>query len=138
MRASIDGFQEQSSLTADGAGTTLDVEPQTVSSARFSAGAELKRIFNTSKAVFIPSAKLELEVENKTDKGVITASFLNDPEAGRLQLRGTERDKTAMLLSVGTSATLVHGQSAFFFYESRLLDERISQQRISLGYRMHF
>ena len=138
MRASIDGFQEQSSLTAGGAGTTLDVDSQTVSSARFSVGAELKRIFNTSKAVFIPSAKLELEVENKNDKGVITASFLNDPEASRLQLRGTERDKTAIRLSVGTSATLVHGQSAYIFYESRLLDERISQQRISLGYRMHF
>ena len=137
-RASIDGFQESSSLADSGNALELDVRAHTMTSVKFSLGAELRHVINTSRAVLVPTARMDLEVENETDKGVIAASFINDPDGNTFNFIGTDRDRTSLLLSVGTTAVFKYGQSAFLSVETRALDDHVSQSRVRLGYRMHF
>lgn len=137
-RASIDGFRESSSLGNLGAATELDVDAHSLTSIRFSVGGEVKRPISTTKAVFVPTARLDFEVENNSDKGVITARFVNDSSNHQLRFRGVERDTTALVLSVGTTAVFRNSQSAFVFIETRALDDVVSQSRLKLGYRAHF
>jgi len=136
--ASINGFRETSSLANAGNTLELDVQSHSVKTTRFSLGAEIRRVFNTSRAVLVPTARVDLEVENDTDKDVISATFVNDPGNNPINVIGTARDNTAVLLNVGTSATFAYGQSAFVFVETRLQDDHVSQSRFRLGYRMHF
>jgi len=137
-RANIDGFSEASSLGSAGAGTSLKIDSHSMTSARFSVGGEVKHVINTSKAVFVPSLRMEIENESETDKGLITASFINDPDNNRMQLSGTKRDSSAVLVNVGTALVFAHSQSAFVYFETRAQDELLSQNRVRVGYRMHF
>ena len=142
MQASVGGFTETSSLennSADnGAGTTLTVDSHTVSSARFAVGGEFKYVVNTTKAVFVPYTRLLLDVESQTEKDAITASFVNDITATDMRFNGAERDATSLLFKLGTTAVLKGAQSAFIDLETRLLDERVKQTQVQLGYRMQF
>jgi len=81
---------------------------------------------------------MEIENESETDKGLITASFINDPDNNRMQLSGTKRDSSAVLVNVGTALVFAHSQSAFVYFETRAQDELLSQHRVRVGYRMHF
>lgn len=137
-RSSIDRFRETSSLAGTGNALELDVRSHSVTSLRFSVGAEVRHVINTSRAILVPAVRMDLEVENDTDKGIIAATFVNDPDSNTMNFIGTERDRTAVLLSVGTSATFKYGQSAFAFVETRAQDDHVSQSRVRLGYRMHF
>ncbi|MFK7994221.1 MAG: autotransporter outer membrane beta-barrel domain-containing protein [Granulosicoccus sp.] len=137
-RAAIDAFSETSSLIGAGAGTALDVNSHSVTSGRFSVGGEIKRVVSTSKAVFVPLLRLELENESDTDKGVITASFSQDGDNNQMQIQGTKRDSSALLISIGSTVVFAHSQSAFLQLDIRSLDEYVNQNRVRLGYRMHF
>jgi len=107
-RASIDGFTESSSLGSSGAATELSVDAQSVTSIRFAVGGEIKRPISTTKAVFVPTARLDFEVENKTDKGVITARFANDENNNPLSFQGTERDNNALVLRSMRKSIISH------------------------------
>ena len=137
-RSSIGGFRETSSLAGTGNALELDVKSHTMTSIRFSLGAEVRHVINTSKAVLVPTLRMDLETENETDKGVIAAAFVNDPAGNTINFIGADRDRTALLLSVGTTAVFKYGQSAFVFVETRTQDEHLRQSRIRLGYRTHF
>ena len=137
-RASIDGFQESSSLGNSGNALELDVKSHTVTSVRFSLGAEARQVINTTRAVLVPTVRMDMEVENETDKGAIAAAFVNDPAGNTMNFIGADRDRIALLLSVGTTAVFRYGQSAFVFVETRVLDDHLNQSRLRLGYRTHF
>ncbi len=140
MKGSIDGFSETSSLDNDisSTGTTLDVDKQSITSVRFSLGGEVRHVINTSKAVFVPSISFKFQKENETDKDAITARFENDTENNQLEFTGTQRDRSVLLLSVGTTAAFRHSQSAFVFYDLRTQDNFASSNRLRVGYRVHF
>ena len=138
MQASVGGFTETSSLTNNGAGTTLSVDSHSVSSARFAVGGELKYVINTTKAVLVPYTRLLLDVESQTEKDAITASFVNDPTATDMRFTGAERDATSLLFRLGTTAVFKGAQSAFIDLETRLLNDRVKQTQVQLGYRMQF
>ncbi|MFK8083261.1 MAG: autotransporter outer membrane beta-barrel domain-containing protein [Granulosicoccus sp.] len=137
-RATIDGFSETSSLGATGAGTALDVKSHTQASSRFSIGGEIQRVIGTPKAVFVPSLRMELQNESETDKGVITASFSQDPDGNQMQIEGTRRDSSALFISVGATMVFAHAQSAFVFFETRAKDDFVRQNLARAGYRVHF
>ena len=148
MRASVDGFTETSTLAANGvsgngvsgngAGTTLDVESQSVTSVQIAVGGELKHVINTSKAVLVPYAKLLLDFETQTEKDEIIASFVDDSTATEMRFIGAERDASSLLFSLGTTAVFIGDHSAFVSVETRLLDDRIRQTQLQLGYRTQF
>ena len=138
MQASVGSFTETSSLPDNGAGTTLRVDSHTVSSARFAVGGEFKYVINTAKAVLVPYSRLLFDVENQTEKDAITASFVNDNTATDMRITGAERDATSLLFKLGTTAVFKGAQSAFIDLETRLLDERVTQTQVQLGYRMQF
>ena len=138
MQASVGSFTETSSLADTGAGTTLRVDSHTVSSARFAVGGEFKYVINTTKAVLVPYSRLLFDVENQTDKETITASFVNDTTATDMRITGAKRDATSLLFKLGTTAVFKGAQSAFIDLETRLLDERVTQTQVQLGYRMQF
>ena len=138
MQASVGGFTETSSLADNGAGTTLNVDSHSVSSARFAVGGEFKYVINTTKAVLVPYTRLLLDLESQTEKDAITASFVNDPTATGMRFTGAERDATSLLFRLGTTAVFKGAQSAFIDLETRLLNDRVKQTQVQLGYRMQF
>ena len=138
MQASVGGFTETSSLADNGAGTTLNVDSHSVSSARFAVGGEFKYVINTTKAVLVPYTRLLLDLESQTEKDAITASFVNDPTATDMRFTGAERDATSLLFRLGTTAVFKGAQSAFIDLETRLLNDRVKQTQVQLGYRMQF
>ena len=138
MRASVGGFTETSTLAANGAGTALRVDSQSVTSVRVAVGGEFKHVINTRKAVFVPYTKLLLDFESQTDKDAITASFVNDVNATDMRFTGAKRDASSLLFSLGTTAVFTDSRSAFVTLETRLLDERVSQTQLQLGYRSQF
>jgi outer membrane autotransporter protein len=142
MQASVGQFTESSTLAVNaentGAGTALRVDSQKVSSARFAVGGEFKRVVNTKLAVFVPSLRLLLDVENQTEKDAITASFVNDIDASEMRFGGAERDSMSLLLNLGTTAVLRGAQSAFVNFQTRMQDDRVKQSQVRIGYRMHF
>ncbi len=139
-RASIDGFDETSSLGNGiaSSGTTLQVDEQTITSTRLALGAEARHVINTSKAVFVPSVTAKLQIENETDKDAVTAHFISDTDNNDIDFIGNERDSSVLLLSVGTTAVFRRSQSAFFFYDRRAQDDYASSNRLRVGYRVHF
>lgn len=137
-RAAIDGFNETSSLLTPVAGTTLDVKSHTVTSARFSVGGEIKHAISTSKAVLVPSARIELENESETVKEAISASFQHDPDQNQLLIDGSKRDNSALLISIGSTAVFANEHSAFVFFETRTQDRFTTHNRVRVGYRVHF
>gem|GEM_PF-6603981 len=130
MQASVGEFTESSTLTSNSAGTALQVDSHQVSSARFAVGGEFKRVVNTKKAVLVPSARLLLHVENQTEKDAITASFVNDINNTEMRFQGAERDSSSLLLNLGTTAVFRGAQSAFINFQTRLQDERVSQNQV--------
>lgn len=140
MKASIDGFNETSSLGNGiaASGTTLNVDKQSITSTRFSLGGEVRHAINTSKAVFVPSISVKLQKENETDKDAITARFTSDESTNDVEFIGTTRDSSVLLLSVGTTAVFPGSQSAFVYYDMRAQDDFASSNRLRVGYRMHF
>ncbi|MBX2880790.1 MAG: autotransporter outer membrane beta-barrel domain-containing protein [Granulosicoccus sp.] len=136
--SSVDGFTEGSSSGSNGSGTTMDIASHTLRSTRMVAGLDVSRSINTSRAVFVPVLRAEYVIENEQDKGEITATFTHDPSSTQMRFIGTERDDSAVNLTVGSSVLFTRGTSAFIFHESRLSNTYVSQRWIKLGLRMHF
>jgi uncharacterized protein YhjY with autotransporter beta-barrel domain len=137
-RASVDPFQEQSSLGANTSGTTMNIASHRVHSSRMAIGADVSRVVNTRWGVLVPVVRAEYELESENDKGEIQATFVHDPSATPMRFTGTERDDSYFNLIVGTTAVFARSISAFAFYESRTQNDYVSQTRLNFGLRMHF
>lgn len=138
IRASVDSFQEQSSLGQNSSGTTMNIASHRVRSTRMAIGADVSRVLNTRWGVLVPVARAEYELESENDKGEIQATFVHDPSATPMRFTGTERDKSYFNLIVGTTVVLARSISGFAFYESRTQNDYVSQTRLNFGLRMHF
>lgn len=136
--ASVDAYDESADSNLVGFGSTLHVDSLSIQSSTLSLGGQVSRAFGTSRAVLVPQLSLEFQFETQPDKGDVNAYFLADPEQNRLSVEGEERDTNYANLGIGTSAVFAGGRSAFAFFESRLLDDYVSQYWIRAGFRWEF
>lgn len=136
--ASVESFQEQSTLGDNGSGTTLNIQEHSVKSLRMALGADVSRVINTSMAVLVPVFRVEYEMESENDKGDIKATFIHDPGATPMRFTGTKRDSSYLNFTIGTTAVFAKNTSAFVFFETRAQNDFVSQTWLKTGLRMHF
>ncbi len=101
-------------------------------------GAKINYASSHSWGVLIPHAELEWEHDFENNPDNINAYFLQDPTATPFQLRGDSIDTNFFRLGLGLSFQFTHGRSGFIYYEKTLGLSNITQNNISLGFRMEF
>lgn len=134
--ASVDGYDERASNAGPGSGSVYSIGSQSISSQKLVFGVETSRVINTSRAVFVPSLRLELETENEESKENISATLLTSQTTG--VYRGTERDTSYVNLGVGASAVMPGGKNAFVYYETHLQHDFVTQNWLKAGLRFEF
>lgn len=136
--ASVDAYREVATTAAAGFGSTLNIQSHSVRSLSMSFGGQVSSVINTRKAVLLPQARLEFELENEANKDDITASFASDPESTAFTIQGNERDTSHLNIGLGSSIVFKNGRSAFAFYETQLQQDFIRQHWLKFGVRLEF
>ncbi len=138
-KTDVDAYDETASNTqVAGFGSVLSIKSQTVDNSLIALGGHVSKAINTSTAVFLPQARLELEHRLKDDAREIEASFSHDPESSLFEIKSDKVDTDYINLGLGGSAIFRNGKTAFLFYETRLGQDRLDQHWFKAGLRFEF
>ncbi len=137
--ASVDSYEEQATnSSAAGTGSVLSFKSQTLDSSSIIAGGQISRTISGKSGVWIPQLRLELEHKLDDSKREIDATFLHDPTSTTFTIESEEIDTDYLNIGTGISAVLRNGKSVFLFYETRLGQDRLTQNWIKAGIRFEF
>lgn len=134
----FDGFQEDLDGSLAGSGLGLRVEDRTVRALSSVLGGKITRTHSTSWGVLVPQLALEWQREYSGDPDAFRAFLVNDPTGTPILITGDALDNSYFRLSLGLSMVMTHGRSGFIQYERILLRNGLSQDNLSLGFRMEF
>ena len=137
-RQSYDGFAEQVDASLPGAGLALRVSARDVTSLSSVFGGKVSYSNSTSWGVLVPQFELEWQKEYRSDVEAFRAYFLNDPTQTPIIVTGDALDSSFFRLGAGLSAVMTKGRSGFVMYERIFGRDRISQDSLSLGFRVEF
>jgi outer membrane autotransporter protein len=137
-RLSFDAFSEHLTGTASGSGLGLRVDSRDVTSLSSVLGGKVDYTYSTNWGVLMPHAQLEWQKEYKSDPEAFTAFLLNDPTNTPITVVGDSIDSSYFKLGLGLSMVMTKGRSGFFLYERTLARDGISQNNLSLGFRIEF
>ena len=133
IRAEIDGYTENSN-----SGLELTYQDQSSESLAMNVGGQLSYAISKDFGIILPTLRLDWTHEYKDDSSFITASFLNDPSQAEFTIQTDSPDSDYFQLGFGAAATFGSGRSAYFFYESILGKDNISQESLTGGLRIDF
>jgi hypothetical protein len=85
----------------------------------------------------VPSIELEY-IKEANDDFNIRNEFADATAAGQFSINAEEPDTEYMSLSASTSAVFSGGRSAFFRYETMLLQDNYDFSSYSVGFRTEF
>jgi uncharacterized repeat protein (TIGR01451 family) len=134
----FDGYQESLLSSLSGSGLGLAVSSRSVNSVASVIGAKVNYASSQSWGVLMPHAEVEWEHEFENNPDSITARFLQDPTATPIQINGDSVDTNFFRLGLGMSFVLPKGRSGFIYYEKTLGLSGITQNNLTLGFRMEF
>lgn len=142
LSSDIDGYTEKlsSSNTNSGFGTALKVEDQDFTSLTSDLGAIISYAFSTQQGVFIPYARLEWEHEFEEDGETIKAGYVNGTQTtgNVIDITTDDRDSDYFNVSVGVTAVLPRGFSAFVDYSTVLDLDDVTGFVVNGGFRYEF
>ena len=133
----FDGYQE-TLTTGSGSGLGLAVNSRSLKSVATVLGAKVNYASSQSWGVLSPHAELEWEHEYEDNPDTVNARFLADPTASMFQIKGDSVDTNFFRLGLGLSFTLPRGKSGFVYYEKTLGITGLTQDNLTLGFRMEF
>jgi outer membrane autotransporter protein len=137
-RLNFDAFSEHLTGTASGSGLGLRVDSRDVTSLSSVLGGKVDYTYSTNWGVLMPHAQLEWQKEYKSDPEAFTAFLLNDPTNTPITVVGDSIDSSYFKLGLGLSMVMTKGRSGFFLYERTLARDGITQNNLSLGFRIEF
>ena len=133
LQVDVDGFRERGA-----GGLNLEVDGFDATSVTTTLGARVSRVFNTTKAVIVPQARVEWEHEYDDDASLLVARFAADPNRTSFDIRSDSPDPDYFRIGLGVSALFPQGLSAFVNYNT-LIDKRdMTHHLIDLGMRWEF
>jgi len=132
VRVTIDAYSE-----TGGDGLALKLSDQTISSVTTAFGGQVSVAINKDWGILTPSIKLEWEHEFRDDARLITARFVESPDA-ILNLPTDEPDRNYANAGISLSATFADSKVLALSYESVLGKEGYSSSTIQLTGRMAF
>ncbi len=138
-QARVDAYREKASdPDAPGTGSVLLVDDQSMDSTSLALGGNVAKNISTRSAVWIPQLRLELEHSLSDKNRTLEASFVHDPTATSFEIESEDVDTDYMNLGAGVSAVFKNGKSGYLFYETRIGQDRLSQNWIKGGFRLDF
>ena len=137
-RTNFGGYQESLQTGTSGSGLGLAVQSRAATAVASVLGAKVNFASSQSWGVMMPHAEVEWEHEYRKNPDSINASFLQDPTATPFQLTGNSIDTNFFRLGLGMSFVFARGRSGFVYYEKTLGLTGITQDNLSLGFRMEF
>ncbi len=134
----FDGFQEQLDASASGSGLGLRLNARTETSSNTILGGKVDYTASQSWGVMIPHAELEWQHDFHSDPGAFTAFFIDDPTNTPILIKGDKLDANYFRLGLGMSFVFPQGRSGFILYNRAVGRSGISQDNLSIGFRMEF
>lgn len=132
LKGEIDAFEEQGNSIWNAAFDSQDVK-----SMIFTMGAQTAFAQSFSWGVVVPHAKVLWRYELEDDRDLIVGRFAIDP-ASDFAITPDDPDTSWYEVSVGLSAVMPHGISAFINYEEVLSYDDTDLSTISAGARLEF
>jgi uncharacterized protein YhjY with autotransporter beta-barrel domain len=132
------GYQETMISNLPGSGLGLDVQRRTMKDLSSVLGAKFNFVSSQSWGVLIPHAEIEWQHEFNDNPDNVNAQFLQDPTGTAIQLPGNSIDTNFYRIGLGLSCQLPQGRSGFIYYQRTLGLPGVTQNDISLGFRMEF
>lgn len=137
-RLSFDEFEEEVDSTINGNGLALRVESRTVTGLSTTLGGKVVYAYSASWGVLMPQAELEWQHDFQSDAEAFRGFFLDDPSQTPILVLGDDLDSDYLRLSLGLSMVLTRGRSGFVTYDRILARSGISQEMLTIGFRMEF
>ena len=134
----FDAFAEKLNTALPGSGLGLRVDKRTETAVSSVLGGKLDYTDSTSWGVMIPHAELEWQHEYRTDPNAFRAYFVDDPTGTPILIKGDAIDSDYFRLGLGVSFVFPKGRSGFILYNRILGRSGITQDNLSLGFRMEF
>ena len=128
----IDSYDEKGSFYA------LSLSEQREESLATAFGVKSAYVFNTKKAVYIPSLEIEWVHQYNQDARTIDAAFVQSPSSGSFSIETQKSDRDHMNAALSVSAMFSGGKSAFFRYDTLLGEDDRSSESYTLGGRYEF
>mgnify|MGYP000190076203 CR=1 FL=1 len=128
----IDSYEETGSFYA------LALSEQRDESLATAIGVKSAYVFNTKKAVFIPSLEIEWVHEYNQDARKIEAAFAQSPSSGSFSIETQQSDRDHMNAAFSVSAMFSGGKSGFFRYDTLLGEDDRTSESYTLGGRYEF
>ncbi len=137
-RTDFGSYQETLNANQPGSGLGLAVQNRVMTNGSSVLGGKVTLASSQSWGVVLPHAEVEWEHDFQNNPDSITARFLQDPTATPFQLRGDAIDADFFRLGLGLSFQFERGRSGFIYYEKILGLSGVTQNNLSLGFRMEF
>jgi hypothetical protein len=134
----FNAFSEKLDNSAVGSGLALHVQSRSVTQLSSVLGGKVDYTHSTSWGVLLPHFELEWQHEFRGDPDNFVATFINDPTATPITVTGDAIDKSYFRFGVGLSVVMTHGRSGFVLYQRVLGQSGVSQENLSLGFRVEF
>ena len=134
----FDAFAERLDTSLPGSGLGLRVDKRTETAVSSVLGGKLDYTDSTSWGVMIPHAEFEWQHEYRTDPNAFRAFFVDDPTGTPILIQGDAIDSDYFRLGLGVSCVFPKGRSGFILYDRILGRSGITQDNLSLGFRMEF
>jgi uncharacterized protein YhjY with autotransporter beta-barrel domain len=130
LSGTIDAYQEHGAP-----GMQLAIGEQDLDSLLGQLGVEYSYAASASWGVFIPKVRLSFNHEFRDDSRLITAAFVDDPQANSFLVPTEDPDRDYMTGGLGASAVFGRGKSAFVWYEQDFARDDLDIYVVSLGLR---
>lgn len=138
-KISADQIVEAStSASALGSGWATQIDSTQQESLILQLGAKASYAKSTQWGVLIPFAQVDLLHEFKQDAQLITARFLQDPSAAKLNVKTDKPDRNYVRVSLGSSIQFKQGVSGFVNYSTELAKRAWEGHNFSIGVRAEF
>ncbi|MCU0834566.1 MAG: autotransporter domain-containing protein [Chromatiaceae bacterium] len=133
LKVDVDGFRESGA-----GGLNLEVDGFDATSVTTTLGARVSRVFNTTRAVIVPQARVEWEHEYDDDASRLVARFSADPTRTSFDIRTDSPDRDYFRIGLGVSALFPQGLSAFVNYNTLIDKSDWTDHLIDVGMRWEF
>jgi outer membrane autotransporter protein len=137
VRADIDGYQENASA-GSGSGLLLAIDDQTTDSLTTALGGEASYRFDTRYGVYSPHIRVDWTYQLLDDSRLITSRFVNDPTLTPFSIPTDSPDRNYFNLGIGAKAVFPRRITGFFYYQTPLGLDGLSQNSIAAGIRVEF
>lgn len=137
-RLSFDAFEEEVDSSLNGSGLALRVESRSVNGLTSTLGGKLAYTHSASWGVLVPQLEVEWQHDFQGDAEAFRGYFVDDPSQTPILVLGDDLDSDYFRIGLGLSMVFTGGRSGFVTYDRIVGRSGISQEMLTLGFRMEF